>query len=466
MNKPLPADKETERAILGTILLHNDLLDEVLPILKPEDFACSESQKILNAMMDLDHEGVKIDLIAVVNKLREMGELEKAGGPAAIARLTDSILLAANIEYYARIVRELSQRRKLYYFTAETSGQIFDLTFNTRELLEQAGKKFFEIVDGNPAAGYLSLKEILPSAIEKVETLYHAKGKISGIPTGYPQLDKFTDGFHNAEYIVIGARPSVGKSAIALNIASNMALRSKLKVGFFSLEMPAVSLMLRMFSGETGIDSHRIRKGNLDQGDFHKIIDTADAIYDTGLFINDTPNMKLLDLRSEARRLKSKEHIDILFIDYLTLIVPEDRSIPRHEQIAEISRSLKALAKELDIPIVVVSQLRRETEGKRPSIADLRESGSIEQDADVIILLHREKDLYDLDEEMENQERQKKNRITDVIIAKQRSGPTGKITLFFMPEFTKFYSLESSGSKESTDSIDRYTQDFGFFNKK
>ena len=250
-------------------------------------------------------------------------------------------------------------------------------------------------------------------------------------PSGFSDLDNLTSGFQNSEFIIIGARPSVGKTALALTMAANMSVQQRRPVGFFTLEMSAIALMQRLLASEARLDSNKIRSGLLRASDFHKITEAAGRIYDAPLFIEDSPNLKLLDLRALARRMKSNHDVGIIFIDYLTLITSEHLELARHEQIAEISRSLKALARELDLPVVALSQVRRETEGKLPNLADLRESGSIEQDADVVMFLHRERGT---DENLNDVE-------TDLIVAKQRNGPVGRVNLAFIPEYTKFESM-------------------------
>ena len=273
-------------------------------------------------------------------------------------------------------------------------------------------------------------REIINQTVDAIERLYHSSGSYTGIPSGFADLDNLTSGFQNSEFVVIGARPSVGKTALALTMAANIAVQQRKPVGFFTLEMSAVALMQRLLAAEARLDSNRIRSGMLRPSDFHKITDAAGRLYDAPLFIEDSPNLKLLDLRAQARRMKSNHSVEIVFIDYLTLISSENQELPRHEQIAEISRSLKALARELDVPVLALSQVRRETEGKLPTLADLRESGSIEQDADVVMFLHRERGT---DENLNERE-------TDLIVAKQRNGPVGKINLTFFPEYTTFES--------------------------
>ncbi|MBA7540273.1 Replicative DNA helicase [subsurface metagenome] len=271
--------------------------------------------------------------------------------------------------------------------------------------------------------------------IEVIEKLFHNSGDYIGVPSGFSSLDSYTAGFQNAEFIVIGARPSVGKTALALTMAGNMSIKNHIPVGFFTLEMSSMALMQRLLSSEARLKSHALRSGILKPSDFHKLTEAAGKIYEAPLYIEDSPNLKLLDLRAQARRMRSQHKVSIIFIDYLTLIGSEHQDMPRHEQIAEISRSLKALARELNIPVVALSQVSRESEGKRPSLANIRESGSIEQDADVVIFLHRERqpdtDGSDIP----------RNIRTEVIIAKQRNGPVGTIELAFIPEYTKFEDM-------------------------
>ncbi|HEY9595769.1 MAG TPA: replicative DNA helicase, partial [Spirochaetia bacterium] len=262
---------------------------------------------------------------------------------------------------------------------------------------------------------------------DAIEKHYHSKTEYTGIPSGFKELDQLTMGFQNSEFIVIGARPSVGKTAFALTIATNMSVKQKIPVGFFSLEMSAMAIMQRMLSMEARLDSQRMRTGMLSPADFSRLTDASSRLYDAPLYISDSPDLKLLDLRAQARRMKTEHDVKAIFIDYITLINAENRDLPRHEQIAEISRSLKALARELNLPVIALSQVRRETEGKKPALADLRESGSIEQDADVVIFIHTD-DL--------------KAETREVAVAKQRNGPVGEIQLAFLARYTKFEALE------------------------
>jgi replicative DNA helicase len=342
------------------------------------------------------------------------------------------------VRYYAQIVQDCSIRRNLGRIAGKIVSDAHDEAQEVRLIIEEAERQIFEITDRQHTGSFQPAKEVVSRTIEAIEKLYHTKDAYIGIPTGFTELDMLTSGFQNSEFIVIGARPSVGKTALALTMAANMAVNNKFPVGYFTLEMSSMALMQRLLASEARIRSNSLRSGFLKPSDFHKLTEAASKIYEAPLYIEDTPSLRLLDLRALARRMKHQFDVSIIFVDYLTLITAENRELARHEQIAEISRSLKALARELDVPVVALSQVRRESEGKMPSLADLRESGSIEQDADVVIFLHRER----LTDEHEQAARVIE---TDLIVAKQRNGPVGSMKLAFIPEYTKFENLSRSG---------------------
>jgi len=302
--------------------------------------------------------------------------------------------------------------------------------------VEEAEKYIFEINDRQQSSGsFKDAREVIQQTITAIEKRYQTKDNYTGVPGGFSALDDMTSGFQNQEMIIIGARPSVGKTAFALSLASNVAIAQGIPCGFFTLEMSAMSLMQRIIASEARINSQRLRSGLLRPSDFNALTDAAGRIYEAPLYIDDTPNIRLLELRSSARRMKSKHDVKILIVDYIGLISTEDKSIPRHEQMAEVSRSLKSLARELDIPIIALSQVGRQSEGKEPGLADLRESGAIEQDADMVMFLHRDRGISDEGEgppEMIE---------TQLIVAKQRNGPVGTVKLAFIPHFTKFETL-------------------------
>jgi replicative DNA helicase len=418
---------EAEVATLGAVLIDPEALPAIVHLLRAEDFYKSAHQRIYDAVLALFDRGQSIDLITLTEELRARGTLDLCGGSAYISRLTSAVPTSANVEFYARIVQATSIRRTLARVSQEIIAQAHDERAEISVILEEAERRIFEISDRHQTGTYAPAKEIVKLTFDAIERHYHSKTEYTGIPSGFKDLDQLTMGFQNSEFIVIGARPSVGKTAFALTIAANMAIRQKIPVGFFSLEMSAMALMQRLLSMEARLDSQRMRTGMLSPADFSRITEACGKLYEAPLYISDSPDLKLLDLRAQARRMKSNQDVKIIFVDYITLIGSENRDLPRHEQIAEISRSLKSLARELNLPVVALSQVRRETEGKRPSLADLRESGSIEQDADVVVFIHTE----DLKAEMR-----------EIAVAKQRNGPVGDIQLAFLARYTKFEPLE------------------------
>ena len=418
---------EAEVATLGAVLIDTEALPAIIHLVRPEDFYKGAHQRIFEAVLALFDRGQSLDLITLTEELRARGVLELCGGPAYVSRLTSAVPTSANVEFYARIVQAGSIRRTLARVSQEIISRAHDESSEISVILEDAERRIFEISDRNQTGTYSPAKDIVKLTFDAIERHYHSKTEYTGIPCGFKDLDQLTMGFQASEFIVIGARPSVGKTAFALTIAAHMAIRQKIPVGFFSLEMSAMAIMQRLLSMEARLDSQRMRTGMLSPADFSRITEACSRLYDAPLYISDSPDLKLLDLRAQARRMKAKQDVKIIFVDYITLIGSENRDLPRHEQIAEISRSLKALARELGLPVVALSQVRRETEGKKPSLADLRESGSIEQDADVVIFIHTE-DL--------------KAEVREISVAKQRNGPVGDIQLSFLSRYTKFEPLE------------------------
>lgn len=440
MNKKLPDripphNQDAETATLGAILLSPEGLNKIIHILRGDDFYREPHRKIFEAFLSLDNRGEAIDLITLTEELKNKGELEAAGGAGYVSSLTNVVPTSANIEYYAKIVWECSLRRRLIRTAADLTSDSYDDSKDARIIMEEAERRIFEITDNQNNVEIQKASAVIPVTIEAIERLYKTKDSYTGIPSGFHELDNLLNGFQDSEFIVIGARPSVGKTALALSMAGHIALHRKIPAGFFTLEMSSLALMQRLVSSEARIDSTKIRAGMIRPADFKSLTDAAGLIYEAPLYITDTPSMKLLDLRASARRMRSQHGVKIIFIDYITLVTAENQSLPRHEQVAEISRSLKALARELDIPIVALSQVTRDSEGKAPTLANIRESGSIEQDADVVIFLHRERGT-------EGQQREMPNNIeTEVIIAKQRNGPVGTVKIAFIPRYTKFESL-------------------------
>lgn len=439
-DKIMPHNEEAEKATLGALLLSADteVLTTVIQYLREDDFYRIAHRKIFHSILGLFERGESIDLITLAKELKSQGDMESVGGASYVSSLTSAVPSTANVEYYAKIVQEMSIRRRLIKISQEITADAFDEGSESRVSIEEAERKIFEITDKQQTGSYVRARDIIGKTIEAIERLYHAQDSYTGVPCGFHDLDNMLSGFQKSELIIIGARPSVGKTALALSMAANISIRQNRPVGFFTLEMARMALMQRLVASEARISSHVIRTGMLKPVDFNNLTNAAGLIYEAPLYINDSPNIKLLDLRAQARRMKSHHNVEIIFIDYLTLVSAENQDLPRHEQIAEISRSLKALARELDIPVVALSQVRRETEGKVPSLADIRESGSIEQDADVVMFLHRER-------QSERDANENQNVVeTQLVIAKQRNGPVGTIKMVFIPQYTRFESLEEN----------------------
>jgi replicative DNA helicase len=435
-----PHNDEAEQASLGAMLLDEDAIATVIQYLRPDDYYSNANRRVYAAILSLFNQGRKADIITVIGELRHAGELDQSGGPSYVASLTNVVPSSANVDYYAKIVQDCSLRRSLIKVANEVSASSFNESVDSRNLLEETQQRIFELTEDRKPLSFKSAKEIIPKTIETLEKLYNSKEPFTGVPSGFEDLDAMTFGFQPSELIIIGARPSMGKTALALTMAANMSINNKsrrIPVAFFTLEMSDMALMQRLISAEANIASGKIRSGLLKPSDFHSLMEAAGRIYDAPLYIVDMPNMKLLDLRAQARRLRVQQKVEIIFIDYLTLISSDNYQLPRHEQIAEVSRSLKSLARELNIPIVALSQVRRDAEGKQPNLSDIRESGSIEQDADLVMFLHRQRESDKKPSERENEESGK----TQLIIAKQRNGPVGIVEIMFIPGTTKFESM-------------------------
>lgn len=432
-----PHDPLAEQATLGALLLDRDAIPTAIQYLRPGDFYSHANGKVYDAILKLFNKNVEADILTVTGELRQNGKLDEVGGPAYVASLTNVVPSSANIEYYAQTVQSYSLKRALIRVSHEVIAQSFDESQESRIILEETQQKLFDLSDNRQTFSFRSAGEIVKETIEVIERFYDLKKNITGIPSGFDDLDKLTAGFQASELIVIGARPSMGKTALALTMATHIAIEKKIPTGFFTLEMSDLALMLRIISAEAGINSNVIRTGFLSKEDFQRLLEAAGNIYEAPLYIVDMPNMKLLDLRAQARRLRAQQKVEIIFIDYLTLITSENFRLPRHEQIAEISRSLKSLARELDIPIVALSQLTREAEKDKPNLSSIRESGAIEQDADVVMFLHGKRESDRDSAEQANEEGIQR----DLILAKQRNGPVGTINLLLRSKYAKFVSL-------------------------
>ncbi|MDR2149441.1 MAG: replicative DNA helicase [Spirochaetaceae bacterium] len=440
LDKIPPHDAMAEQSTLGALLLDGDAISIAIQYLRAGDFYSKANALVYDAILNLFNNGVQADILTVTGQLRQGGNLDQVGGPAYIASLTDAVPSSANIEYYAQRVQDCSLKRALIRVSHTVIAQCYDESQDARMILEETQQRIFELNDRRQTFNFKSAREVIQETIHVIERIYNTKKEYTGVPSGFDDLDRLTSGFQQQELIIIGARPSMGKTALALSMAANMAIHNQqgnIPVAFFTLEMSDLSLMLRIVSSESGVESNAIRTGFIKSDDFDRITEAASSIYDAPLYIVDKPNMKLLDLRALARRLRIQQKVEIIFIDYLTLISSENPRLQRHEQIAEISRSLKSLARELNIPVIALSQLTREAERDRPNLSSIRESGAIEQDADVVIFLHRERDS---DQKIEDQEN-KEGSTTHLILAKQRNGPVGTIDILFKSRFTKFVPL-------------------------
>ena len=431
-DKVPPHDIEAERAVLGALLLNWGAMGDVIGKLRPERFYSLQNQVIFEALTELFSHNIQGDTLTLVDQLRKNNKLEQAGGTAYIASLTDTVPSSANIEYYAEIVLDRATRRDLIKISSELKAESFELGKESTALLDTAEQRIFALAERNETTVIHDARNIMIKEIEIIDARYNSKNEFTGVPTGFGKLDTYTSGFQNSELIIIGARPSIGKTALALSMMQNIALEKNIPCGFFSLEMPYESIGMRILSQESRVPMHKMRSGMLKYEDVKKIQDAAGRWFEAPLYTVDTPNMKLLELRAMARRMVKNHKVKIIFIDYIGLITTENPNAPVYDQMSEVSKSLKALARELEIPIVALCQVARAAEGEPPNLAQLRGSGSIEQDADVVMFLHRER----LKEETPVQE-------ATLILAKQRNGATGDIKISFVPAYSKYENLMS-----------------------
>ena len=443
MEKSLPHSPEAERAVLGAILLENALFDQTSEMLTRDDFYLENHRNIFSTMERLSSDTRAIDLLTLREELQKQNELEAVGGAAYVASLLDGVPRVSSVMHYARIVKEKSLLRKLIHSANEILVRGFSNEEDPLELLERAEKSIFNISQEKIQGGFVQLQDLLTESYANIESLYERKELISGIPTGFHQLDRLTSGLRPSEVIIVAARPGLGKTSLVVNIAQTAASVHQKVVGIFSLEMAAQQLVTRMLCSEARVDSHKMRSGYLSKEDWKRLAKTMSKLARAQIFIDDTAGISVVEMRSKARRLKAEHGLDLLIVDYLQLMSgasPNSRGRfeNRQQEISTISRSLKGLAKELKIPLIAVSQLSRAPEQRkgdhRPQLSDLRESGSIEQDADLVLFLYRE-DLYKKEENPDEE------GIVQVIIGKQRNGPTGVVKLAFIDQWTKFENL-------------------------
>jgi len=431
-----PQNIEAEQSVLGAILLDNDALHEAVELLTPDDFYRDTHRKIYQAMTELYTRNEPVDLITLNNYLKGRNELEAIGGVQYLSSLASSVPTSANVKYHSRIVREKALVRNLLHSVTDIAKNVYDNDLDTDELIDYAEKKIFDLSDKKIKTSFFTMKELISDTFVTIERLYDKKESITGVPSGFKDIDELTTGFQKGDLIIIGGRPGMGKTAFSLNISQHVGIAMKEPVAIFSLEMAKEQLVMRMLCSEAKVDSNKVRKGFINKrDDWNKLTNAAGKLAESLIFIDDSSGLSVLEMRAKARRLKQQHGLSLVIVDYLQLMRGRGKFERREQEIAEISRSLKALAKELQVPVIALSQLNRgvETRGgnKNPTLADLRESGAIEQDADVIIFLYR-----DTKDEMES-----KGKVI-VDIAKQRNGPTDKITLTFLDYCTRF--VESS----------------------
>jgi len=436
LEKLPPQNLEAEMAVLCSMLIEEEAISHAFEILSEDAFYKQAHRLIFRAIVNLYSNSKAVDLVTLVEELKKKGELEDIGGINYLTTLSTYVPTAANVRHYAKIVKDKSMLRNLISSATTILSEAYDGQDEARELLDKAERMIFEISSKKIEGGFVSLKEIIKDSIETIDSLYQRKTNITGIATGFDDFDKMTSGLHEGELIVVAGRPSMGKSALACCIAEHVGIALKQPVAIFSLEMSKESLAQRMLCSHARVDASRVRTGFLSQSDWPHLVNAAGKFSEAPIFIDDSSALSALELRGKARRLKSQHDLKLIIVDYLQLMdSPSMRSEGRQQEIADISRSLKALAKELNVPLIAVSQLSRKPEGrddKRPQLADLRESGAIEQDADLVLLLFREEFYAPTDE----------NRgIAELMIAKQRNGPTGPIKLAFIKELTRFENL-------------------------
>lgn len=436
-----PQNIEAEQAVLGAMLIDKEAIAKATEVLSADDFYREAHRVIFSAMLELYNKNEAVDMVTVTEILKRDNKLDDIGGIAYITSLANVVLTAANVKYHAEIVAEKSVLRQLVRVSTEIAAMGYEANDDVGTLLDTAESRILEISNRKKKADFTPINDILMDSVQSIESLLQNKGGLTGIPAGFADLDKLTSGLHPSDFIILAARPSMGKTALALNIVQNVALRAHKVIGgeprsvaFFSLEMSKEQLVNRMLCAEAGIDSQRLRVGEMHDEDWTHLWDACDTMSRAKIYIDDTAGITAMEMRSRARRLKAEHGLDLIVVDYLQLMQgsgKRNNSGDRQQEVSEISRSLKALARELDVPVLALSQLSRSVESrqvKRPMLSDLRESGSLEQDADIVAFLYRE-DYYNPETE---------NKHTELIIAKHRNGPVDTVNLFFQKQFTKF----------------------------
>ena len=443
VERSLPHNLEAERSVLGAILIHNDAFNQAAEHLDSEDFFRDAHRRVFDKMVNLNERGDAIDLVTLKDELGRSGDLDAVGGPAYIASLVDGVPRSTNVEYYAQIVKEKATLRNLIF----SANRILDTAYNAQEdadaLLDSAEQEIFSIADENLHTGFVPLRALVQDSFETIEKLQQHKGVVTGVPSGFDDLDKLTSGFQPSDLVIIAARPSMGKTAFVLNIAQYLGVQSDKSIGVFSLEMSKEQLFMRMLTTEAQIDSQKFRGSFLSEREYGELSAALGRLGDAKVFIDDSASISVLEMRAKSRRLKSEHGLDLIIVDYIQLMQGRGRFENRTLELAAISRSLKGLAKELSVPVIVLSQLSRATESRsdrRPQLSDLRESGALEQDADLVMFIYRE-EMYERTPEEKKPENE---NMAEIIIGKQRNGPTGTVKLAFLKQQTRFANLTTS----------------------
>lgn len=437
LEKNFPQSPDAERSILGAILVENRAINRAQEILTEGDFYREPHRKIFRVMSDLSEKSTAIDPVTVKEALARVGDLDAVGGPAYIASLVDGVPHSSNVEHYAKIVKEKAILRHLIEAGGQIISSAYEGSTEVEEVLDQSERLIFQIAQDQLRAGFVPMRTIAEQSLKTIEKLAERRELVTGLPTGFPSLNEYTSGLQASDMIVVAARPGMGKTSFALNIAQHAGLREGKKVGIFSLEMSREQLFIRLLTGMARIDAHRMRTGRLTKDEWARLTTAIGELAGIDVFIDDTAGTSAMEMRAKSRRLKLEQGLDLIIVDYLQLMRGRGRIENRTQEISEISRSLKEIAKELNVPVIAISQLSRAPEqrggDRRPQLSDLRESGAIEQDADVVMFIFRE-ELYKQTEENRGR--------AQLIIAKQRNGPVGTIDLAFIREYTKFEELE------------------------
>jgi len=435
--RTLPHNLEAERSVLGAILVHNDAFNLAAQVIDSNDFYRDAHRRIFDKMVALNERHDAIDFITLKEELARSGQLDDVGGPAYIASLADGVPRATNVEYYAKIVKEKSTLRNLIYAANKILTNAYEADQESDIVLDEAESAIFAVADDRLKAGFVPMRDLVKESFPKIEQLFEQKRLITGVPTGFVDLDEMTRGLQGGDLVIVAARPSMGKTSLVLNIAQYVATQPDHSVGFFSLEMSKESLFLRLLTAEAQVDGHRLLSGAIGGKDYGRISHALETLSAMKLFIDDSANVGVLEMRAKSRRLQAEHGLSLLVVDYIQLMSGRGRFENRTLELASISRSLKGLAKELNVPIVVLSQLSRAPEARsdhRPQLSDLRESGALEQDADVVVLIYRD-DVYNKDPNSPDA------GTAELILAKQRNGPTGVVRLAFLREQTRFANL-------------------------